>query len=1020
VEEGRSFVFIVQVSSEAPVTYQWYFNGNVILDATQGRLELSSVVLAQAGSYQVVVSNFSGSVTSTAATLRLSGGTISFAARVLPAGIDAPVFDLDGTTKLAGNRYQAQLYAGPTVEELMPVGTPRPFLSDFLAGYWSAQSVVLPNVGPGQAAFVQVKAWDGTSGTSYEQALAANGKTGASALLQVQAGGEGEPPSFPADLVGLQSFQLEQGPVFIQQPGSLVLFVGQTAVFAAAATSVTPISYQWQFNGADLAGATGPTLELPNVRIEQAGVYQLVARNATRPITSAAATLVVQAVPTGASLIFRNRVPEAGLDAPVFDTDGVTRLSGNAFVAQLYAGASQDAMEAVGKPAPFGTGAEAGYWQMEDEFWRIIPSLAGGERAYVQVKVWEWAKGESFEAAKAAGGKVGESEVLELVTGGAGTPPGLPAVLAGLQSFRVGRMPVITRQPVGGLVMAGQNFAFDVRATYAAAYQWLFNGAELAGAIGAGLALTNVQPAQAGAYQVVVSNFVGSVTSATCWLQVSTLTSGGTIWFNNHVTSPLVQAPVYDVNGVTRLAGTNFLAQLWVGPGTNDLAAVGEPVPFSTGALAGYVAAGASAKVAATNVGPGALAFVQMRAWEANAGATYEDAVMGGGKYGASDIISVIAGGVGEPPSSPAYLVGLSSFRLRQAPVIVAQTGDIIVDEGQQLFLEVAVDSGSPVTYQWQQEAAAGAWQNISGATSFRLWLGTAAKQMEGGYRVIARNQDGTTTGQAMYAYVSRRIFVGRAGWEDLRLELTGEDGPVYLVEISTNLISWSGLGLITNETAALEFSDPTAANLWARFYRAKSVQSGAVVSKAAAGFVVLEFPYGFSMRANQLLTGNDTVWGLLGTLLPDGVMLYKYNGTKYEINTYFVVGAESLWGDPNMTLEPGEGFIVRNAYVDTYYLAIVGQVPEGRLVNQIPVGWSMQASQVPQAGRLDLLLGLPLVHGDNIDLYITELYDYEAHVTDGAGNWPIGGPPMVWLGESFWIYTSTAREWVREFSTRP
>jgi len=567
---------------------------------------------------------------------------------------------------------------------------------------------------------------------------------------------------------------------------------------------------------------------------------------------------------------------------------------------------------------------------------------------------------------------------------------------------------------------AGESFAFDVLATGVEAYQWLFNGAELAGATAARLELTALEPAQAGGYQVIVSNFVGSVASTTCQLQVSTLTSVGTVWFNNHVTRPLVEAPVCDVNGVTRLAGSSYLAQLWAGPSTNEMAAVGEPTPFLTGALAGYVVVGTNSAVAIPNVAPGAPAFVQMRAWEAGAGATYEDAVTAGGKHGGSDIITVVAGGIGEPPSSPAFLAGLRTFRLRQAPLIVSQTGDIIVYEGEQLYLEVTVDSSYPVIYQWQRETGDGAWQNITGATNFRLWLGAAATQMEGGYRVTARNQDGTTAGEPMHVYVSQRIFVGESGWAALRLELTGEGGPVYLIEKSADLLKWSGLGLITNETATLEFSDPTAAEQWARFYRAKSVQSGAVASKAAAGFVVLEFPYGFSMRSNPLLTGNNTAAGLLGNLLPDCVMLYKWTGTRYDINTFFVVGAESLWDHPDMTLNPGEGFIIRNPYLDTYYVAVAGQVPEGRLVNQIPAGWSIQASQVPQAGRLDTLLGLPVVRGDNIDLYRPALYDYEAFVTDGAGNWPIGGPPMVWLGESFWVYTTQAREWVREFSTKP
>ena len=57
-------------------------------------------------------------------------------------------------------------------------------------------------------------------------------------------------------------FQLEnyaaaaQIPAFITQPTNLTVNAGQTAVFAASATAPTPLTFQWQRNGADIPGAT--------------------------------------------------------------------------------------------------------------------------------------------------------------------------------------------------------------------------------------------------------------------------------------------------------------------------------------------------------------------------------------------------------------------------------------------------------------------------------------------------------------------------------------------------------------------------------------------------------------------------------------------------------------------------------------------------------------------------------------------------------------------------------------------
>jgi len=56
--------------------------------------------------------------------------------------------------------------------------------------------------------------------------------------------------------------------------------------------------------------------------------------------------------------------------------------------------------------------------------------------------------------------------------------------------------------------------------TPAPAYQWQFNGGTISGAIGTSLMLNNVQPGDAGAYSVVVTNEAGAVTSALAALTV--------------------------------------------------------------------------------------------------------------------------------------------------------------------------------------------------------------------------------------------------------------------------------------------------------------------------------------------------------------------------------------------------------------------------------------------------------------------------------------------------------------------
>jgi hypothetical protein len=71
-------------------------------------------------------------------------------------------------------------------------------------------------------------------------------------------------------------------------------------------------------------------------------------------------------------------------------------------------------------------------------------------------------------------------------------------------------------------VAVGANFSFQVGASGSAlGYQWLFNGASLAGATSNVLYLSHITLAQAGSYQVIVSNAAGTATSALANLSVS-------------------------------------------------------------------------------------------------------------------------------------------------------------------------------------------------------------------------------------------------------------------------------------------------------------------------------------------------------------------------------------------------------------------------------------------------------------------------------------------------------------------
>jgi hypothetical protein len=83
--------------------------------------------------------------------------------------------------------------------------------------------------------------------------------------------------------------------------------------------------------------------------------------------------------------------------------------------------------------------------------------------------------------------------------------------------------PTITTQPQSQTVNPGANVTFSVTAAGVAplAYQWRFNAANLSGATASSYTATNVQTNSAGSYSVVVTNPMGSLTSAPALLALS-------------------------------------------------------------------------------------------------------------------------------------------------------------------------------------------------------------------------------------------------------------------------------------------------------------------------------------------------------------------------------------------------------------------------------------------------------------------------------------------------------------------
>ncbi|MEJ0089923.1 MAG: immunoglobulin domain-containing protein [Limisphaerales bacterium] len=98
---------------------------------------------------------------------------------------------------------------------------------------------------------------------------------------------------------------------------------------------------------------------------------------------------------------------------------------------------------------------------------------------------------------------------------------GAAAPYHGLALVNDGR-PVILNQPIGLTAFAGRDVALQGSAVGAQSlsYQWLFNGMNIPGATNSSLFLSNVQPGNAGNYQLFVSNSINTALSLAAPLTV--------------------------------------------------------------------------------------------------------------------------------------------------------------------------------------------------------------------------------------------------------------------------------------------------------------------------------------------------------------------------------------------------------------------------------------------------------------------------------------------------------------------
>jgi len=541
VIEGTNHTFGVTATGQAPLRYQWRFNGVNLAGSTNSTLPLTNIQTSHAGPYHVVVTNTSGAVTSVVAILTVrrtndpvysnpdGGWTYVYAGNAasnsLTAGLDGTWNRQNGSDSWGGDA------RGPGNAPLGGVGTANSLLT--------IEDAVLSGSGS-----TDNRRFYFTHNLQQELAPStANTLLNDGVTLSFRTRLTPPPPADPfTELTNAPNGYVNvfdgRGMFGLRQAGGSGMIVSFTLNQASEDTNASGTTLDFGQAGLHMNNLNGDSRS-PSVDPGEGGTINLLPLN---PTVFHEFWITIQ--DNGAT---------AGTHRVSIYMDG----SKTASVFNLTAGIASDTPSTnyLGMGLP--NTAQRGAYDIDFFAYKpglLTPSgfndpvgivlqptnqtIAAGQTATFNVGVtgtppfaYQWyrnggaisnATNSSYTTPPVTSGDNGAaftvviSNVFNYVTS---SPP---ALLLLLQS------PTILAQPQSLTVTNGDPASFAVTAQSAtpASYQWRFNGANLTSATNSSLNIASASPGNAGNYDVIVSNSAGAVTSAVAILTVKVLDFG--------------------------------------------------------------------------------------------------------------------------------------------------------------------------------------------------------------------------------------------------------------------------------------------------------------------------------------------------------------------------------------------------------------------------------------------------------------------------------------------------------------